>query len=478
MSGWSRRRRSRAVPSAIVQSDGLEAVLEDARIDVIAIGPGLGRGDEAERRLDMVRAAGRRLVLDADALWRLGHDPARLPGSILTPHEGEFARLFGDLPGSKVERARAAAARCGCRRSSTKAPDTVVAAPDGRAAIAPPAPAWLATAGTGDVLTGIVAARYAAVGDPFQAACEAVWLHGRAAERAGPGLIADDLARRAVSETIIRLAARGDGVTESGRCVAMAAPGDMIAEDGQLSPGPHHAVPPCRHFPECGGCQLQHVDDAAYADYLKDRIASALAAQGVTAAGASRAASLAAVQPPPGDAEGGGAALLGFNAEASHRIVDMRECHILRPELFALVAPLRRLLNGRASAAMTLADQGVDLLLEGVSADGLEAAEALTAFARENRLARLALDDGYGAADGLGARAGDGHARAARRSRCRPAPSCRRRRTARRPWSPRFERRWAARRSSPICSRGSALSRWRWTARSMRPKPRGTPCWR
>ena len=74
-----------------------------------------------------------------------------------------------------------------------KGADTVVAAPDGRAAIARPAPAWLATAGTGDVLTGIVAARLAATGDPFRAVCEAVWLHGRAAERAGPGLIADDL---------------------------------------------------------------------------------------------------------------------------------------------------------------------------------------------------------------------------------------------------------------------------------------------
>ena len=197
-------------------------------------------------------------------------------------------------------------------------------------------------------------------------------------------------------ETIVRLAARGDGVTESGRFFPLAAPGDRVSEAGEIMPGPHHQAPPCRHFPECGGCQLQHVDDAAYAAFLKDRIASALAAQGVPAPDI-----LAPHLSPPRSrrraslkATGG---LVGFNAAASHRIVDMRECHILRPELFALVAPLRRLLNGRAGVTMTLADQGVDLLLEGVSVDGLEATEAMIAFAQAQRLARLAIDDGYGA---------------------------------------------------------------------------------
>ena len=199
-----------------------------------------------------------------------------------------------------------------------------------------------------------------------------------------------------VSERIVRLAARGDGVTESGRFVQMSAPGDVVETDGKVTPGPHRAVPPCRHFPECGGCQLQHVDDSAYADYLRERIAAALSAQGapvpeilpphLSPPNSRRRATLKAA---------GGA--IGFNAEATHRIVDMRECHILRPELFALVAPLRRLIRGRGSAAMTLADQGVDLLLEGVAVEGLEAAEALTAFAREHRLARLAVDDGFGA---------------------------------------------------------------------------------
>jgi 23S rRNA (uracil1939-C5)-methyltransferase len=196
-------------------------------------------------------------------------------------------------------------------------------------------------------------------------------------------------------ETIVRLAARGDGVTESGRFFPLAAPGDSVSDDGAIMPGPHHQAPSCRHFPECGGCQLQHVDDAAYAGFLKDRIASALAAQGLIAAEI-----LAPHLSPPRSrrraalkAAGG---LVGFNAEASHRIVDMRECHILRPELFALVAPLRRLLNGRAGITMTLADQGVDLLLEGISAEGLEATEGMIVFAQDNRLARLALDDGYG----------------------------------------------------------------------------------
>jgi 23S rRNA (uracil1939-C5)-methyltransferase len=197
-----------------------------------------------------------------------------------------------------------------------------------------------------------------------------------------------------VSE-IVRLAARGDGVTADGRFVPMTAPGDRVDADGAVTPGPHHVTPPCRHFPDCGGCQLQHVDDAAYADYLRDRIAEALAAQGV-AVPEIRAPHLS---PPKSRRRGAlkaAGGLIGFSAAASHRIVDMRECHVLRPELLALVAPLRRLLNGRAGVTMSLADQGADLLVEGVAADTLEAAEAMTAFARDNALARLALDDGDG----------------------------------------------------------------------------------
>jgi len=173
------------VPNAIVQGEG---ELTDERVGAVLIGPGLGRGEAAGRLLDLAIASGRPLVLDADALVA-GRIPA---GAILTPHQGEFDRLFPGLCGSKIEKARAAARVSGAV-IVYKGADTVVAAPDGRAAIAPPAPAWLASAGTGDVLAGIAAARLAALGDPFAAACEAVWLHGRAAERAGPGLIADDL---------------------------------------------------------------------------------------------------------------------------------------------------------------------------------------------------------------------------------------------------------------------------------------------
>ena len=198
-----------------------------------------------------------------------------------------------------------------------------------------------------------------------------------------------------MTEAIVRLAARGEGVTQSGRFVPMTAPGDLVGPDGAVTPGPHHQTPLCRHFPSCGGCQLQHVDDAAYADYLKDRIASALAAQGIAAPdivaphlSPSRSRRRATLK-----AAGGS---IGFNAPASHRIVDMRECHILRGELFALVAPLRRLLTGRAGVGMTLADQGIDLSIEGVSAETLALAEAMTDFARAHGLARLSLDDGYG----------------------------------------------------------------------------------
>jgi len=204
---------------------------------------------------------------------------------------------------------------------------------------------------------------------------------------------------------VVRLAARGDGVTAGGRFVPLTAPGDLVAEDGTVTPGPHHRTPPCRHFPECGGCQLQQLDDQAFGAYLQERIAAALATQGLAAPDI-----LAAHISPPNSRRRaslraerrGRQVLLGFNAEASHRIVDMRECHILRPELFALVPPLRALLadllpqRGQGGVRMTLTDQGVDLLLEKVEADDLRAAEALGAFAESHRVARLALDDGYG----------------------------------------------------------------------------------
>ncbi|HEX8061945.1 MAG TPA: NAD(P)H-hydrate dehydratase [Allosphingosinicella sp.] len=194
--------RVSGLPSAIVQTPGRPwRYLDCPRIDARVIGPGLGTDEQAWARLSAVLVSAGPLVLDADALTLLArrgldHLP-KFPAPILTPHGGEFARLFPELRGSKVERARAAAVRSGAV-VVFKGADTVVADPDGRAAIAPAAPAWLATAGTGDVLAGIIAAMRARDGEmeAFEAACAGVWLHGRAAELAGPALVADDLLAR------------------------------------------------------------------------------------------------------------------------------------------------------------------------------------------------------------------------------------------------------------------------------------------
>ena len=183
--------------SAVVQGGEAGPLLDDPRVGAVAAGPGLGLSREAAEMLDRIAGSGRAGVFDADALTLIaerGLEQLRQGGEapILTPHAGEFARLFGTLAGSKVDQARAAAGRSGAV-IVYKGADSVVAAPDGRAAIAPPAPHWLASAGTGDVLTGIVAAQRARGLDAFEAACAGAWLHGRAAELAGPALIADDL---------------------------------------------------------------------------------------------------------------------------------------------------------------------------------------------------------------------------------------------------------------------------------------------
>jgi 23S rRNA (uracil1939-C5)-methyltransferase len=207
-----------------------------------------------------------------------------------------------------------------------------------------------------------------------------------------------------MTDEVIRIAARGDGVTASGRHVPFAVPGDTIDEDGTLIAGPYHQVPPCRHFPECGGCQLQHVDDEAYRGYLVSRIETALAQHGLTTEildphlsppNSRRRASLRALKAGQG-------AVVGFNEAKSNRIVDVRECHILRPELFDLIAPLRGLLasllrpKSSAEVQLTLIDQGIDLVLKGVEPKGLDAMEALTAFGDLHRLARLSIDQGLG----------------------------------------------------------------------------------
>jgi 23S rRNA (uracil1939-C5)-methyltransferase len=207
-----------------------------------------------------------------------------------------------------------------------------------------------------------------------------------------------------VNELIVRIAARGDGVTATGRHVPFGVPGDALLDDGALAFGPHHQAPPCRHFPECGGCQLQHADDAAYRQYLVSRVETALAQHALTTdirephlspPNSRRRATLKAMRVGQG-------VVIGFNAAKSHRIVDMRECHILRPELFALVQPLRELLatllkpKALAEVQLTLVDQGADVVLKGVSADGLHAIESLTAFAMAKKLARLGVDQGLG----------------------------------------------------------------------------------
>lgn len=204
---------------------------------------------------------------------------------------------------------------------------------------------------------------------------------------------------------VIKLAARGDGVTADGRHVALTAPGDMVDIAANIVRGPHHLDPPCRHFPKCGGCQLQHIDDQSYADYLVDRIAGALTAQKLdlpeiraphlSPPYTRRRASLRAERL-------GKRIVLGFNEAVSHYIVDIRECHILLPELFALVEPLRALLGTMlgprktANVHVTWTDQGADIAIDGVTVEGLAAHEALTDFAQNHRLARLAVDEGYG----------------------------------------------------------------------------------
>jgi hydroxyethylthiazole kinase-like uncharacterized protein yjeF len=185
----STSRHLEGLPSSIVQVDTAE--VNDERIGCLLVGPGMG---DIPQLLTLALTSKAPKVVDADAITHIG-EPERLRGqdAIITPHEGEFRRLFGEIPGSKPERALEAARRSGAV-VVYKGDDTLVASPDGRLGFRPPAPAWLASAGTGDVLSGMIAALRARGMPAFEAASAAVWLHGCAAEIAGPHLIADDLA--------------------------------------------------------------------------------------------------------------------------------------------------------------------------------------------------------------------------------------------------------------------------------------------
>ncbi len=204
---------------------------------------------------------------------------------------------------------------------------------------------------------------------------------------------------------IIRLAAKGDGITDSGAHHARAVPGDLIGADGSLKRGPHHVDAPCQHFGSCGGCQLQHADDAVLRDFVRGRVVNAAKGQGLSIGEllpehlspqqSRRRATLHGLRKQ-------GGAVVGFREEGSHRLVDLRECPILRSDLAQLIAPLRVFIGkygpkGSADIALSLSDQGVDLGLTNFDLQGLEATEAALDFARDNGLARLSIDQGYGA---------------------------------------------------------------------------------
>jgi hydroxyethylthiazole kinase-like uncharacterized protein yjeF len=176
----------------IVRTDALETLLKDERRKIWVCGPGLGI-EAAGAKLAALIAAGRKIVADADALTACAGAAEKLRGAtVITPHDGEFFRVFGAPGADKLAAARRAALETGAV-CVLKGSDTVIAAPDGRAAINDNATGWLATGGTGDVLSGIIAALLAQNLPPFEAACAAVWLHGAAGQIAGPGLLAEDL---------------------------------------------------------------------------------------------------------------------------------------------------------------------------------------------------------------------------------------------------------------------------------------------
>ena len=186
-------------PELVVKDGPLEDALDDRRITALLAGPGLGRDAEARTRLEAVLRSDAPTVLDADALMLLRRDDASLERTLLTPHAGELAaleRAFG-LSDTGLRRDRALAlARATGAVVLLKGADSLIVAPDGQLVCTPPAPSWLSTAGSGDVLAGILASRLAVHREPLRAAEEALWLHGEAARRAGPAFTAGQLAEK------------------------------------------------------------------------------------------------------------------------------------------------------------------------------------------------------------------------------------------------------------------------------------------
>lgn len=187
-------------PDVVLKTQPLAELLEDRRTGAVVAGPGLGRDDAARERLGLILAARLPSVIDADALALLA--PADLASFdaplVLTPHAGEMATLaksFGLEDDSKIRQAQALA-RAANAVVLSKGPDTVIAAPDGRIGFLRSASSWLSVGGSGDVLSGVIASRLAATGDPWRAACEGGWLHTEAGRLAGPAFLASELAER------------------------------------------------------------------------------------------------------------------------------------------------------------------------------------------------------------------------------------------------------------------------------------------